>query len=123
MLYCRRNIMQITSVRIRLSGEDVRKLKAVASVVFDDCFVVHDIKVLESANNEVFITMPNKKLPNGRFKDVAHPINSEFRNLIIKSVLDEYNLLVTNKIDVEKQLVSKETDQDIDIETDTDSLE
>ena len=72
--------MQITDVRLRKVNSENR-MKAVASVTFDNEFVIHDIKVIESQNG-LFIAMPSRKTPNGEFKDIAHPINAETRKLI-----------------------------------------
>ena len=80
--------MQITDVRLRKVNSENR-MKAVASVTFDDAFAVHDIKVIESAT-ETFIAMPSRKTPKGEWKDIAHPINSETRSMIQKAILDEY---------------------------------
>ncbi|OFI06583.1 putative septation protein SpoVG [Clostridium acetireducens DSM 10703] len=80
--------MQITDVRIRkISTEG--KMKAIVSVTFDNEFVVHDIKVIEGQNG-LFIAMPSRKTPDGEFKDIAHPINTETREKIQKAILDEY---------------------------------
>ena len=73
--------MNITDVRLRKVGEE-GKLKAIASVTFDDEFVVHDIKVIDGQNG-LFIAMPSRKIGNGEFRDVAHPLSSETRNKII----------------------------------------
>ncbi len=80
--------MQITDVRLRKVNSENR-MKAVASVTFDDAFVVHDIKVIESAD-ETFIAMPSRRTPKGEFKDIAHPINSETRDMIQKAILEAY---------------------------------
>ena len=80
--------MQITDVRLRKVNSENR-IKAVASVTFDDAFVVHDIKVIESAD-ETFIAMPSRRTPKGEFKDIAHPINSETREMIQKAILEAY---------------------------------
>ena len=80
--------MQITDVRLRKVNSENR-MKAVASVTFDDAFVVHDIKVIESAD-ETFIAMPSRRTPKGEFKDIAHPINSETREMIQKAILEAY---------------------------------
>ena len=80
--------MQITDVRLRKVNSENR-MKAVASVTFDNEFVIHDIKVIESQNG-LFIAMPSKKAPNGEFKDVAHPINSQAREKIEKAVFAKY---------------------------------
>ena len=80
--------MQVTDVRLRKLNLENR-MKAVASVTFDGEFVVHDIKVIESQNGP-FIAMPSKKTPNGEFKDIAHPINKETREKILKAILEAY---------------------------------
>lgn len=81
--------MRITDVRVRMVKKEDSKLKAVASVTFDDCFVVHDIKVIEG-NEGCFIAMPSRKTADGEYKDVAHPIKTETREEIIKSVLSVF---------------------------------
>ena len=81
--------MNITDIRVRKINAEGR-MKAVVSVTFDDCFAVHDIKVIEN-EDKVFIAMPNKRLKDGTFKDVAHPINFEFRQYIEGKVIEAYN--------------------------------
>ena len=81
--------MQITDVRIRKDNSE-GKVKAKASVTFDNEFVVHDIKLIESEKG-LFIGMPRKKKQNGEFKDVAHPLNRETREKILNSIMEEYN--------------------------------
>jgi len=80
--------MQITDVRVRKIAAE-GKMKAIVSVTFDNEFVVHDIKVIEGQNG-LFIAMPSRKTPDGEFKDIAHPINTQTREKIQKSILDEY---------------------------------
>ena len=80
--------MQITDVRLRKVNSENR-MKAVASVTFDNEFVIHDIKVIESQNG-LFIAMPSRKTPNGEFKDIAHPINPETREKIQSAILAAY---------------------------------
>ena len=76
--------MQITDLRVsKINSEN--RMKAVASVTFDNEFVVHDIKVIES-QDELFIAMPRRKTPNGEFKDIAHPINTETREKKFKKL-------------------------------------
>lgn len=82
--------MKITDVRVRLVKKDDSKLKAVASVTFDECFVVHDIKIVEG-NEGFFIAMPSRKTADGEYKDIAHPIKTETREEIIKVVLNAFN--------------------------------
>ena len=81
--------LKITDIRIRLVQNTESKLKAVASITIDDCFVVHDIKVLEG-NQGYFVSMPSRKTPEGEYKDVAHPINTPTREEINKLVLAKY---------------------------------
>ena len=81
--------MQITDVRLRKVNSENR-MKAVASVTFDNEFVIHDIKVIDSQSG-LFIAMPSKKTPNGDYRDIAHPINAETREKITKAILDRYN--------------------------------
>lgn len=81
--------MKITEIRIRLIPNGESKLKAVATITIDECFVVHDIKVLEG-NQGLFVSMPSRKTPEGEYKDVAHPINTPTREEINKLVLAKY---------------------------------
>ena len=81
--------MKITDVRVRIVKKDDSKLKAVASVTIDDCFVVHDIKVIEG-NEGYFIAMPSRKTADGEYKDIAHPIKTETREEIIKVILSAF---------------------------------
>ncbi|MDL1872524.1 septation protein SpoVG [Deltaproteobacteria bacterium PRO3] len=79
--------MEVTEVRVFPVNEE--KLKAYATVTFDDCFVVRDLKVIHG-NSGLFVAMPSKKRKDGTFKDVAHPLNNEFRAKIETAVLDAY---------------------------------
>lgn len=81
--------MKITDVRIRLVTKEDSKLKAVASITIDECFVVHDIKVIEGKEG-FFISMPSKKTPDGEYRDIVHPINTETREKVIEEVLKAY---------------------------------
>ncbi len=80
--------MNITDIRIRKVGDE-SKLKAVASITFDGEFVVHDIKVIEGQNG-MFIAMPSKKMGEGDFRDIAHPLTQEVRTQLKDAVLDAY---------------------------------
>ena len=80
--------MQITDVRVR-KVSSVGKMKAVVSVTLDDCFVVHDIKVIEGEKG-LFIAMPSRKATDGEYRDIAHPINSGTRDMIQKVILEKY---------------------------------
>jgi stage V sporulation protein G len=81
--------MEITDIRVRkVAGEG--KLKAYVTVTFDDCFVVHNIKIIEGKNG-VFIAMPSRKTRVGEYKDVAHPISPDFRTELQERILDKYD--------------------------------
>ncbi len=80
--------MNITDVKVRRIKTD-GKMKAVVSITIDDCFVVHDIKVIEGSNG-YFVAMPSKKIGDGNFKDIAHPINAETRALIQDVIFKEF---------------------------------
>ncbi len=81
--------MNITDVRVRKITKE-GKMRAVVSITLDDVFVVHDIKVIEGEKG-MFIAMPSKKAADGEYRDIAHPINSETRDMIQKTVLDAYD--------------------------------
>ncbi len=82
--------MEITDIRIRKVGAE-GKLKAYVTVTFDNCFVIHNVKVIEGKNG-AFIAMPSRKTKTGEYKDVAHPINSDFRGKLQDRILEEYKL-------------------------------
>ena len=82
--------MQITDVRIRkVEGEG--KLKAYVTVTFDDCFVVHNVKIIEGTSG-LFIAMPSRKAADGEYRDIAHPINSDTRERIQSIILQKYEI-------------------------------
>ena len=85
--------MNITDVRIRKISDD-GKMRAVASITLDDEFVVHDIKIIYGQNG-LFIAMPSKKMSDGAFRDVAHPICSEVRNQIKEQIFQAYEKMLT----------------------------
>ena len=81
--------MNITDVRVRIVKNETSKVKASASITFDDCFVVHDIKIIEG-NDGYFMSMPTRKTPDGEFKDIVHPLNTETREKIRDLVLNAF---------------------------------
>lgn len=83
-------MINITDTRVRLVESNNSKLKAIASIVLDECFAIHDIKIIDG-NEGVFIAMPSRKTTEGDFKDIAHPINSETREVIKTKVLEAYH--------------------------------
>ncbi len=80
--------MNITDVRLK-KIDNGSKMKAIASITFDDAFVVREIRVIEGQNG-LFVAMPSRKTPTGEFKDIAHPINADTRQLIQNAILEEY---------------------------------
>ena len=82
--------MQITDIKIRKFFDD-GPMKAVVSVTFNDALAVHDIKVIH-ARDRFFIVMPSRKNPDGTYRDIVHPINSEFRAAMENAVIDAYHV-------------------------------
>lgn len=80
--------MKITDVRLRKISEE-GKMKAIVSVTFDGEFVVHDIKIIEGQNG-LFIAMPSRKMADGEFRDIAHPINADTRQKMQDAIFSEY---------------------------------
>lgn len=81
-------MFDITDIKIRLVNAD-SKLKAVASIVIDDCIAIHDIKILSGEGGD-FIAMPSRKTPDGTYRDIIHPINSETREIIKNAIFAKY---------------------------------
>jgi len=88
--------MKITQVRV-FPVED-EKLKAFVSVIFDDCFVVSDIKIIEGQQG-LFISMPSKKRKNGTFRDIAHPLNNETRRRFEEEIIASYREMLDESDD------------------------
>ena len=84
--------MEITEVKVFPIQEE--KLKAFVSIVFDHCFMVNDIKIIQGKDG-LFISMPSRKKKNGEFKDIAHPLNRETRERMEKRILSEYERIRT----------------------------
>jgi len=81
--------MEITDIRIKKVESD-NKLKAYVTITFDNCFVVHNLKIIMGQFGR-FVAMPSRKTRDGEFKDIAHPINSEFRRKIQARILEEFD--------------------------------
>jgi len=81
-------VMEVTEVKIFPVQED--RLKAYAAITFDNCFIIRDLKVI-NGNNGLFVAMPSKKRKDGSYRDTAHPLNNETREMIESKVLEEYN--------------------------------
>ena len=83
--------MKITDIRLRLGrgAEDGGKLKAYVDVTFDESFVIHGLKIIEGQNG-LFVAMPSRRMPNGEFKDIAHPITQELRNELTDFIIKKF---------------------------------
>jgi stage V sporulation protein G len=87
--------MEITEVRINLNKGG--KVKAFAQVIFDGCFLVGDIRVLEGKEDTVYVAMPSRRLRNGSFRDIAHPLNTETRKRLDDAILAEYGRVAAER--------------------------
>ena len=81
--------MKITSVNVRKIEKEGSRMKGIASVLIDDCFAVHDIRIIEG-DNGLFIAMPSRKTTDGKYRDIAHPINPEVRAMFEEAILAAY---------------------------------
>lgn len=101
--------MDITDIRVFPVDEE--KLKAFVTVVFDQCFVVCDIKVI-NGNNGLFISMPSKRRKNGTFRDIAHPLNSDTRRMIEEKILAAYEGALAAGVEPRSVRRPREADDD-----------
>ena len=97
--------MEITDIRIRKINTDSR-LKAVASITIDNCFAIHELRVIEGKEG-LFVAMPSRQVSDGTFKDIAHPINAETREKIQSAIIEKYN----ETPDVEEEVKSEESEE------------
>lgn len=81
--------MKITSVNVRKIDKEGSRMKGIASVLLDDSFAVHDIRIIEG-DNGLFIAMPSRKTATGGYRDIAHPINPEVRAMFEEAILEAY---------------------------------
>ena len=81
--------MKITSVNVHKKNDDNR-MKGIASVLLDDCFVIRDIRIIEGKEG-LFIAIPSRKNADGEYHDIAHPINAETRQMFEEAIFEEYN--------------------------------
>ena len=82
--------MKITSVTVKKVEKEGSRMKGIASVLLDDSFVVHDIRIIEG-DNGLFIAMPSRKTATGGYRDIAHPINPDVRKQFENAIIDAYN--------------------------------
>lgn len=100
--------MKVTDVRLRKIETDGR-MKALVSITLDESFVVHDLRVIEG-NSGLFVAMPSKRTPDGEFRDIAHPINSEMRQEIQDAVMKVYE--ETDEVIPDKNAQQSNDDKD-----------
>ncbi|OAW97595.1 septation protein SpoVG [Staphylococcus epidermidis] len=100
--------MKVTDVRLRKIQTDGR-MKALVSITLDEAFVIHDLRVIE-ANSGLFVAMPSKRTPDGEFRDIAHPINSDMRQEIQDAVMKVYD--ETDEVIPDKNATSDNEESD-----------
>ena len=81
--------MKITSVNVRKINKESSRMKGIASVLIDDSFAVHDIRIIEG-DNGLFIAMPSRKTATGGYRDIAHPIHPEVRTMFEEAIFEAY---------------------------------
>ncbi|EKD23314.1 MAG: hypothetical protein ACD_82C00135G0001 [uncultured bacterium] len=82
--------MEITEVKVFPAKETGSRLKAYATLVFDACFIIRDLKIIEG-DKGLFVSMPSRRRKDGTFRDIVHPLNAETRKKIEERVVQEYN--------------------------------
>ena len=82
--------MEITSVTVHKFEKDGNRMKGIATIVIDNAFAIHDIRIIEG-DNGLFIAMPSRKTATGEYRDIAHPINTDIRTMFQNAILEEYN--------------------------------
>lgn len=94
--------MQVTSVSVRKIEKEGSRMKGIASILLDDSFAVHDIRIIQG-DNGLFIAMPSRKTATGGYRDIAHPINPDVRKMLEDAIIKEYNNTeVSNEPDSEE---------------------
>lgn len=112
--------MQITDVRLRKVNNQDTRMKALVSITFEGSFVIHDLRVIEG-NNGLFVAMPSKRTPDGEFRDIAHPINSEMRQHVQEEIMKVYD--ETEDVAKTQETDSSEKDEKTETETDDEPAE
>lgn len=87
--------MEITEVRINLNKGG--KVKAFAQIVIDDCFLIGDVRIMEGKEGTVFVTMPSRRLRNGSFRDIVHPLDTATRRRVDEAVMAEYQRVLSER--------------------------
>ena len=92
--------MEITEVKV-YPAKETGRLKAYATIVFENSFIVRDLKIIEG-NKGFFVSMPSRRRKDGTFRDIVHPLNSDMRKSIEELVIDEYKKVIELEIDHEE---------------------
>ncbi len=100
--------MEVTEIKVFPIDEE--KLKAFVSIVIDNCFMVNDIKVIKGRDG-LFISMPSRRKKNGKFKDVAHPLNNETRQMIERLILADYERALRGQEDELETVAADEPEE------------
>jgi len=88
--------LEITEIRVNLRDEE--KLKAFVHVTFDNAFIIRGLKIIKGKDG-LFVCMPSRQLPDGTYKDIAHPIVDDFRIKLEKEILDKYHEELSNQVE------------------------
>jgi len=99
--------MTVTSIKVRKIFDDDGPMKAIVSVTLDHQLAIHDIKVIY-ARDKFFIVMPSRKNPDNTYRDIVHPINTDFRQLLEKEIIGAYENAVADFIDTEYEIMESE---------------
>jgi len=105
--------MKVTEIKVFPVQEE--KLKAFVSIVLDDCFMVNDIKVIQGRDG-LFISMPSRRKKNGKFKDVAHPLNNDTRQMLEGLILGEYEQAVDQTSEAQSEARSSEKEEIVEVQ-------
>lgn len=108
--------MEITSVSVRKIEKEGSRMKGMASIVLDNAFAVHDIRIIEG-DNGLFIAMPSRKTATGGYRDIAHPINPDVRKMFQDAVLDEYAKVESTESESTEEK-EPETEKETEVEED-----
>ena len=82
--------MKITSVKVHKFDNESSKMKGIATVILDECFVIRGIKIIQG-EDKLFLSMPSRKVNEGEYQDIVHPINQETRTIFEDAIFEEYN--------------------------------
>jgi stage V sporulation protein G len=110
--------LQVTEVRVRPFSKEDEKLKAFATITLNDCFIVSDLKVIKGKKG-LFVAMPSRKMKDGTFRDIAHPLNNDTRSMIEREVLAAYEEALTRSInEIKSEIDQKLSDEKLSDEPD-----